>query len=385
MDAGALLIIGLFLVVFVGIVILGVQQGRSRAKFFDQLSQFGAQGEGTSRTMTVGAHQVRTVYHPGGKNQPSSLSLITSVSSPGSFTLAREGSADRFFEGLGLEGKIKSNDPAFDERVHVVSDDDAFASAYFSSPKKREAVMKLLDSGWARIELGEEGLKVVRIPFQPKEGLTVDFIRDSLPPIAALAEELPQGLPFVAPSGLSQKQFQQLFFAAVGVMVVLIFCSSMTGIIGAPLDSGAFFLESIRFGVLGAGAFMLVVAAALKGKSWFVTGIVQSAFVAVMIFPLGGWAIANWANSHNDTGPATTRWAVVLDKHEYHGRNSSGYYLHVQSWRPGRSIESLKVDWRTYSKVVPKTWAVTITTKPGYLHHEWVVDYKLAPLPVPGG
>ena len=141
-----------------------------QAKFFDQLAGLGASGSGGERVLACPGHRIRTAYQAGSRNSPSRFTLTTEVSAPGSFQVEKRGMADSVLEGLGLEGMIATPDSQFDERFHIVSDEAEFASAYFSSAKKREAAAGVFGESCARLELDEDGLKAVWTPFRAQGG-----------------------------------------------------------------------------------------------------------------------------------------------------------------------------------------------------------------------
>jgi hypothetical protein len=364
---------------FIALMVFLVQQQQAnQARFFAQLD---ALGGGVNRILDYGGHRIQTEYYAGSKNSPSRLSLITPVTAPGSWQIAREGAADAFLERLGLEGKIAVNVPDFDSRFHIVSDDEGFAVSYFSSPKKREAVAALFAAGCARVELGESGLKAVWSPFQIKSDTSAQFVKDSLPRLAVLAEELPQSVPFTMPQGMTKKQFDKLFGVSFFCAIAGFFLMPFMTAHARPLSEGEIFWESLHYSVPAMAAFLFAMTSLLKGKSWFLPAMLQSVIFALLMFPLGGFLAEADLNARLDTAQAETHQAPVIYKYETHSKNSTTYHVRMRSWRPGHDSEELSIGWNVYQRIQPRQTVAVVATKPGHFNHEWVVACRFDPLP----
>lgn len=371
----AFALFGLAIAAFIGLVLsANDRQKKAMDAFFAQLDGLGVAGEGAERRMQAGAHEVRTDYSAGSKNSPSRFSLIAPVAAEGGFAVEREGAADRFLEGLGLEGKIATNDPDFDSRFHVVCDDDEFAAAYFASAEKRRAVVALFGLGAVRVELGSEGLKAVWSPFGFEKGRSAAFVRDALPPLAALCESLPRGAPPSPAPALGQKLFSALFVAGlVAGYVALVFMPIVTRGRGYLLLDGAdAFWASLRYSGAAFAVYLAGAAAVLRGRSWFLKGFGQALVAGLLLFGAGGYWGVVWANCALDSSAAAAHACPVVGKFATRHKSATYYHAVVRSWRGGRQTETLDVGGARYGAIQPGRTLALVETKPGALGLEWV-------------
>ena len=87
-------------------------------------------------------------------------------------------------------------------------------------------------------------------------------------------------------------------------------------------------------------------------------------------------------NGYLDRGALTQRTAVVLDTQRVRSSTRPAgptHRLQVQAWRPGDSDPWIEVHRDLYNAVAPGTSAVGVTTKPGRLGIEWVVEVHADP------
>jgi hypothetical protein len=331
--------------------------------------------------LAAGAHPVRIEYYPGGRNSPSRLTLSVDVARDGSFTVQKEGAADRLLEGMGLEGKILSNDPDFDSRFHVVADDEGFAAAYFGSAKKQEAVKALFGQGCARVELDGGALRVVWMALCLKEGMNTDFVRNSMPAMAVLAEDFPAAGASAAPfgpvsGGMTKQVFDRLFaiglaFGFCAILVVPVLADAMNI---RPLSSMEVLWASLRCSGPVLAGFILCVAAWLKGCTWFGSGMLEGTVIGLLIVPFGGYWTFLGVNCLADRASAVLHTALVVRPIVTHSKNSTTCRVLVQSWRPGHSTEQIAASVDVCGALRPHRSRAVIATKPGALGHPWVLD-----------
>ena len=75
-------------------------------------------------------------------------------------------------------------------------------------------------------------------------------------------------------------------------------------------------------------------------------------------------------NGCQDKSPLSAVRATVIQKIYTRGRGGTSYNVIVSSWRPGRSVEELRVGARTYSNVVVGK-AVTVGVRKGAFGLPW--------------
>ena len=363
----------LFIAVLIAALVLqSAKQKRAVAAFFGQLSPLGARGEGLERELTSAGRLVSARYSYGSKSTPSRLILSLEAAAAGALTLRREGSGDIAMERLGLESDVESGDPLFDDAFHVDTDDDAFAAAYFASQKKREAAKALFAAGCSLLELDGTGLRAYWSPFQIKESTDAGFVREALPQLAALASDLPAPPPGAVGAGLTRKTAGTVFglmlgAAAAGYILLPIFLGDRQ-----PIDGWDFFVFTLRW---SAPAWLALVAAAgfaLKGKSWFLAGLSQTAFAGALLAGVAGYWGGVYVNAGRDPSEPVLHQSAVSGRHEYHGRNSTTYTLYLRSWRR-EGNENIDVRRSVFERAA-EGCAADVRTKPGALGFEFITD-----------
>jgi len=376
-------------VAFIGGVIVLIfltmrSQQKAQARFFDKLGGLGSSGSGTRRELSYSGRRIITGFHPGSKNTPPRFSLRAEVASPGNFSLTPQGSGEALMQKLGLETDVETGDPQFDARYDIDSDDNDFAAAYFASAKKREAVYALFALGCCAIRLEEAGLRADWVPFAIKADTSTEFVGSALPHLAALCEDLPAPPPVRSAGGVRQKTFHlaagAFLFLTIALFMVFSFFSSRLN----PLDIWELFKASLRYSVPAYLSFVLLIAAVLKGKSWFLAGLLQCAGIGLFLFPLAGyWGMA-WLNVSRDQNTPAVHRVQVTGKSSHRGKNSTTYYVRLNSWRHPGGSERLTVSHAVFQQTVPGQSLALVETKPGHLGYEFVtkLDIRFSP---PGG
>jgi len=79
-----------------------------------------------------------------------------------------------------------------------------------------------------------------------------------------------------------------------------------------------------------------------------------------------------WANGVYDTGQPAVHAAAVLDA-KATGRRERDHYVTLRAWSPGRDTERLRVTKEQYLRLRPGSTVARVTTRPGFLGHEWLV------------
>jgi hypothetical protein len=83
------------------------------------------------------------------------------------------------------------------------------------------------------------------------------------------------------------------------------------------------------------------------------------------------FALALFLNAFLDRSAPTQHPTTVVSKRE----RAFGQSVTVSSWRQGRSVESIPVDARLYTKL-PETGSIIVSVKPGLLGIPWVSGFE---------
>jgi len=308
-----------------------------------------------------------------GKNPK--LTLSVRAAGRGQFEVRREGTADRLVESLSLARPVRTADPAFGDRFHIDSDDEAFASAYFADAGKRSAVEALFAAGCTSLEWDDGHATAVWAGFTPKDE-NADFVGAAASALQALTLNVPATGP--APldgGGLSEKKFNGWFAMAITAGFVVLYATLMFGSSFAwrPVDGWALLMDSLRVSLpLGAVVF-LGCASVLRGKSWFLQAAGKLLLGSAILFPTISYLGFEFVNGALDAAPAASYVLPVTGTHRTSGKHTS-YYIHVASWRPGVYDPRFEVGWSAYRSAVPGRTRAHLTTRPGRLGHEWIVS-----------
>ena len=193
-----------------------------------------------------------------------------------------------------------------------------------------------------------------------------------------LAEELPPERPFGPDPPAWAAGFERLTLFGFAVLaLVLLHPALVDGTEGfVPLDGDEVFWIRCATAAAALAVFLLLAAAALKGKSWFGGAMARVVACALIFFPYAGYWLMVYFNARLDPGRPMAHKALVLSKSESHSRNSITYRVVLPSWRPGHQEESLRVSWRAFQQVRPQQTVATVLTKPGRWGHEWILGYR---------
>ena len=290
---------------------------------------------------------------------------------------------ETFMQKIGMETNVKTGDPQFDSRFDVDFDDSAFATAYFASSKKREAVYALFAKGCSAIEMDNSELRADWFPFRINENSTADFVNDALPHLTALSEELPASISVQPMRWIGHKNYRSITQGLI-LVLLLILVASLFFYELAPLDSQKFFLRSLRYSVPVYLAFLVITAMLLKGKSWFFSGLMRAVVAGLLLFPLLlGYCGGVWLNATRDNSQPTVYRQEVQSKSIHESSKNTAYFVRVLSWREAGGIESFSVSGHVYYQVQPGLTVAVVETKPGYFGYEFVkkIDFIYSPPP----
>ena len=305
---------------------------------------------------------------PGSRSDPAHVELCLDTALDEDLRVARETGTDSFFKSIGFAVEVQTGDAAFDGEFYLSSRSPEFLAALFRAEPNRAALRALFAQGFERLEL-EGGVLLAR-KGGGNELLELATLRSAVESLARLrkvAEAARAVLP--APRGMTTNQFVSVAGLA---SLALIAPYPVAALIGRPLLDGSFalFLGSLPWFGAAMLAFVLALAAALRGRSNAHREFFTAAVIALIGIPMGGWGAAMLVNERLDASASVAHPSQVLGKHATHGKHDH-YYVDLKSWRPGRHIEQIEVSSGIYGRVQDRQ-PVVVRTHSGRLGFEWV-------------
>jgi hypothetical protein len=326
------------------------------------------------------------VYHAGSRNRRASFRVRIDCPSPGDFEVSAESRFDRVFKKLGIVAELQTGDPDFDRRFYINTNSVRFCRAYFANGDVRQTVRGIADLGYTAITLKGSTLEAVCSPFAVGAARPEGFVDEAVRGLGALAADMPQE--WYEPRALGMPRWKIAragVFAAAGLSLAGGFGLLLWGTMAyRPLDGGALTLCSLRYSVAALAVFVVAAVRLLRGRSSSHKELLVSVGIAVLGFPLSGVGGLMVLNGYTDDSPPVRHEAPVLDKHYTRNRNSTAYYVHLGSWRPGHSREKIKVSGEIYRRVRAGRSVMQVTTHAGRYDFEWVDAYRIVGEVSPG-
>lgn len=354
---------------------------RKQQRILSQLSEaVGAMRSGNVMTATHDGTPYRFRYFAGSKNSPSYFLINIDCPSSGEFEIAEESSMDRFFKKIGISSEIQTGDPEFDGDFYILADSFEFAYPIFSLPEKRQAVREVFDLGFNSIKHDGKTIEARWSPFQLDEDFDPSIITETVSQLVILSKNmpaLPQSMMF-----LGRPKWKAKKAAAFALPIIFIVAGIASLVIGLawfePLDATKIFLDSLRYS-LPLLVFSLWLAVQLiRGRSGSHHELIWIVILSLVAFPLAGFGLETLFNGWLDFSPAATHSVRVTDKYTTRSKNSTNYYLLLDSWRKRGEAEKLKISVSLYRQIVPKRTIMKVVTKPGRYGFEWLVTYSVA-------
>lgn len=370
----------LIAVIIIGAIAAAAAQQSRRRHLFERLAT-ATGGHGSAGRMTASFRGRDYHYRivPGGKNRPPAFVVTMLCPSGGEFRVVKESRVDAFFRNIGISCEIQTGDTDFDDRFYILTDAVGFTSDYFRSARKRDAVRSVFDAGFTEIRSTGAMMELIRKPFTISSELDPSFLTSVLPALEALVSELPvRSFGFLADVDAHLPMRKALAFSVVVVgLVAAPVAAILFGNQYRALDSGALFLEAMKYG----GAVFLVYFAGcialLRGRSSSHRDLGVILLLSLFSFPFGGMTAVEAYNGYADTAPANIHHVVVVNRSLSRGKNSTSYYAQVASWRGENRTERIPVNRSVYDRLQPGATKMLVTTKPGRLGFEWLVGYEI--------
>lgn len=362
------------------VVVLAIRKHRKDKRILRGLSDaIGATRSGDVMTATYQGTKYYCHYFAGSKNSPSYFMVGISSSSPGEFEISKEGRTDRFFKDVGLSSEVQTGDPEFDREFYIISEQPGFAAAVFALPEKREAVREIFRLGFNSVKLEDKNLVAQWSPFALKEDREPSFIIGAVPPLARLGKDLPIMQPSISRVDTSGwKAKKRVAFAVPLVLLPLGIGLMMAGTRWYPaLDEGKLFLESLRYSLPLLALFTWFAARIIKGRASSHKDFLSIFLISLFGFPASGFGTMVFLNGWLDLSPPTAHTVPVSRKYTTRSKNSTNYYVTVNSWRRAGEDEDLSVPRPFHERIGPGQATITVVTKPGRFGFEWIVEYRL--------
>ena len=176
-------------------------------------------------------------------------------------------------------------------------------------------------------------------------------------------------------AGWKQKRF--LAFALPSILLAAGITGLILGLINyRPLDKGALLLDSFKYSLPLLVLFIWGAIKLLKGRSSSHRELMAASAIALFGFIFAGIGGEMTLNGLLDKSQASVHQAKVINKYYSKKKNNHSYYAVVESWRTDHYSEKIKVNSHFYQKLQPGQSTMVITTKPGALGFEWLVDYQ---------
>jgi hypothetical protein len=112
-----------------------------------------------------------------------------------------------------------------------------------------------------------------------------------------------------------------------------------------PLDAGPLVVSGLCIFIL---PFVLKLSSILRNQLSEDVGRMRTVYICTS-FALLALSLLVLVNGWQDRSPRNAVRATVVQKTYTRSRGSTSYYVIVSSWRPGRSVEELRVGVRTYN------------------------------------
>ena len=357
--------------------------GRSNAALF----QYGKIQSGRT-----GADEFHYIYYPAANKQPPSMLLFLPCATPLAFAIRREGAVERFFKRIGINRETQIGDRGFDDRYYIVTEQDDATRRHLYNSRRRSAVEQLFALGFTHLRVADDRIQAAISPFFAKAPLATETLqhaaealedlRHGLPPASHLA---PQGFlleppppPIDNPLHGPWTPSRMAAFSLTGLLIIGGTIALAAGVDQyPPLDSGEVFFGALGIALASLLAFAFLMVTLLRGRPDSHRDLLIALLFGLMGVPLTSYGATLILNGALDDAPPRPHDALVTDKYITHSKNSTSYHLQVLSWRHAWRTEHLTVNADVHEQLTPGQSRLSVTTKPGWLGYEWILDYHL--------
>jgi hypothetical protein len=371
----------IFILIFVGVIGLILYRYRNEQSVFKEVAlRLGATPDSVVRSdryvINKNGTQYWYQYTPAGRNSPSILTVSAPCLSCGEFTVEPEGKLDKLSKDIGFSSELQTGDSDFDTNYYILSDSVDFTRAYFQSPQKREAIKNLFRFGFNKIKYDGKNIAVTWTGFD-KSGFSDALVTETIAQLAKLSESIPDYFADQEFLGIPRLRIKAiilyLFPCLVGAATVV---SLFWSLRYQPLDGFDVFVRSLLFSVPATAVYLIFTGLMIRGRAAAHKDFIRIAVIALISFLLFTNNVFIIVNGVKDNNPAAFHIAKVVNKYWTRHKNSTTYYLVVQSWRPGHYTEKFMLGAKAYQLIRPGISETGIASKPGALGFERVVSMK---------
>ena len=378
-----------FIPVFVLILLLSAVVGfvvyrlyrKSRGRVVNFATGLGLDDMKSGMTYEAALDDLKYFYEffTGSKNNPSYFKIWIDCRSRGGFRIGKETAFDRFFKNLGIAHEIQTGDSQFDRDYYINTDTVAFTRACFNFPERRQAVNELFNLNFKEILHDGKRLEVKISPFRFKENFDKATVESTVKQLVMLSRDLPEDYYEPRVIGTPAWKFKRgiIYVVSTTTLVAGFGCLLLGNIRYPPLDKFLIFKDSLNHSIPAFIIFIAVSIVFLKGRSSSHKDLLFNLCMALIGIPLTGYSGTVVCNGYLDHSPTNHHEVTVTGKRYTTSKNSKTYYLKLKSWRENRSQEEITVGKSAYDKAASGDTIVRVTTRPGYLGYEWLVDYAI--------
>jgi len=361
------------------VIILAVVYAVRRQNRREKEAFAGLDGGRSSGRGELNGVEYRYKFTPGGKNTPPSFSIEVAAGSSGSFKIGRESGFDRFFKKIGLCAEIQTGDRDFDASYYISTNSVLFSRQFFSDPSKRAACRAITAAGFNEIAHDGKRFSAVRRPFKSGSIIDNDQIHAVVFQLTVLSRHLPELPSSRNPlAGQNWKARRFVAFAAPALVNAAGLTALVLGLSRyRPLDPLAAALSSWSWTVPASLITLLVCTWLIKGRStshreWIVVlALVLSGYTA------GGAGLHIFFNGFLDPSAGVEHETRIVDKRITTTKNSKTFHAVVDSWRPEKRTEDIRINSWEFDRIQPEWTKMRVVTRSGRFSFEWIEDYEL--------
>lgn len=358
--------IALFIVID-ALVIMWVVKKVRKSRSAAGSGKLAGSGEGTVKGVKYGY-----LYRSANKNSPPALLISVEVESAARFLIRKETGYDRFWKKKGVVKEITTYDDIFDDRFFIDTENTAFTEEVLRRRETRDAVTRLFDRGFSRIQQGKNKLTVTFSPYKKGDTLDEESIREAAESVVDLSQQVRRCDPYIKEEAAVWRKKKVLLMLVPGLIFTAGISLLVMGMIDyTPLDGGTIFLHSLLPG-LGAAIIMTWFAV----KAFRQRSSSHHVLLVVLISSIFAWPTAFtggkiFLNGYLDDSPQISHRVIVTGKYWKKNKSSYSYFLKYPSWR-NEETETLRVNKAFYNRIVVDKDMLDIVTHEGFYGYEWI-------------
>lgn len=127
---------------------------------------------------------------PPSRSSPPYLRICLFKECKATLKVCRENTMSEMGKKLGLIQEVKVNDPEFDSKVLIFSNDPGRLSGYLSSVEMKNTIVEIFNSGFSAITTKRKGIEIKKPDYDAHIDLTPESITFALQKLSALARGL---------------------------------------------------------------------------------------------------------------------------------------------------------------------------------------------------